>query len=111
MKIVLSGSHAGLTSLEDPENFGSFGVFISESVSEPDEEAFMTVFAEPISSKEIWVRISEVKRLVPKEVLDRGWDDHFLEMLRYASAKGWMSSDGYFVKAHVVRSPSGEGIN
>lgn len=111
MKIVLSGSNSGLPSLEDPENFGSFGVFFLDSVNEIDENAFMTVFAEAISSKEIWVRISELKRLVPKEALDRGWEDHFSQMIKYASTKGWVSNDGCFVKAHVVRLPLVEDIN
>ena len=100
--IVVVDVDQGSVELRDADNFGAFHVETPGSGSTVARIAEVLGTPIPEADGHVWVP-TQLVREKAAATTDESWNEQFDGMLGYASSKGWLSDDGAWIQAHVVR--------
>ncbi len=100
--IIRVDLRAGCCSLDDPADFTAFHVLVEGAADGATSATVVSTLGADggaVDDDHVFVAVDAVRRLAGSR--DQHWDAGFAGMLGYAESKGWMSSDGSMIRAHV----------
>jgi hypothetical protein len=102
VEVDLSGSGSP-PRLVEPEDFKSFKLVVQGAAEARRlDEALGALGHEQPGGGHAWLRIDGLRGLAGELSGDPSWSEGFDAMVAYAGTKGWLSSDGEEIRAHVV---------
>ena len=102
-KVILEIDELANVRLINPNDFKEFCILcsVSRSATEVCEILEMLCVGNKVIDEEhLWLCDDLIREVAP-DSNDEKWESDFIEMLNYASSKGWTENNGTLIRTHI----------